>query len=140
MPTFPHTAAYKIASFEITHLPLIKYVAKTLKPIIISTRLANLDEGTQAFETARDIGCKELAILHCDSVYPAPVDQMNLAITSVAMGASFIEKHETLSQVHKGPDSEFSLEPAELKSRLHRRQHCMAGLTIWRTFWVYVAE
>jgi len=63
--------------------------------------LANLDEGTQAFETARDIGCKELAILHCDSVYPAPVDQMNLAITSVAMGASFIEKHETLSEFIK---------------------------------------
>ena len=102
--------------------------------------MANLDEITEAIETARDIGCKELAILHCVSAYPAPVDQMNLAIISVAMGASFIEKHETLSQVHKGPDSEFSLEPAELKSRLHRRQHCMAGLTIWRTFWVYVAE
>jgi len=134
-----NTPAYKIASFEITHLPLIKYVAKTLKPIILSTGLANVDEITQAIETARDNGCKELAVLHCVSAYPAPVDQINLAtihnlakrfncvvglsdhtlgtavaITSVAMGASFIEKHVTLSRHDKGPDSEFSLEPAEL--------------------------
>jgi len=135
-----NTPAYKIASFEAIDLPLIKYVAKTKKPMIISTGMANLEEITEAVATAHDNGCKQLALLHCISSYPAPIEQSNLktiqelsdkygvitglsdhtlgttaSVVSVAMGASIIEKHVTLSRADKGPDSEFSLEPSELK-------------------------
>ncbi len=134
-----NTPAYKIASFEAIDLPLIKYVANTGKPMIISTGMADLEEITEAVETARDNGCHELVLLHCISGYPTPVEQANLktipdlakrfnviaglsdhtlgttvATTSVALGASVIEKHVTLSRQEKGPDSEFSLEPNEL--------------------------
>jgi len=132
--------AYKIASFEAIDLPLIKYVAQTKKPMIISTGMANLDEISEAVETARESGCKDLVLLHCISSYPAPIEQSNLmtipdlskrfsvisglsdhtlgttvSVASVALGASVIEKHVTLSRDDKGPDSEFSLEPDELR-------------------------
>ena len=132
--------AYKIASPEIIDLPLIKYVAQTKKPMIISTGMANLDEISEAVEMARENGCQDLVLLHCISSYPAPFEQSNLrtipdltekfnvlaglsdhtmgavvATTSVALGACVIEKHFTLSRDDKGPDSEFSLEPDELK-------------------------
>lgn len=132
--------AYKLASFEITDLPLIKRIAQTGKPLIISTGMANLEEIEEAIRTARENGCKELVVLHCISAYPAPFEQANLAtiadisekfdvigglsdhslgtvvsVTSVALGASLIEKHFTLDRNDKGPDSEFSLEPDELK-------------------------
>lgn len=132
--------AYKIASFEMTDLPLVEYVAKTGKPMIISTGMANLAEIEEVVSVAKAGGCQELVLLHCVSAYPAPIDQINLttitdlstrfgvlsglsdhtmgtavATASVALGACLIEKHFTLSRMDKGPDSEFSLEPDELK-------------------------
>lgn len=132
---------YKIASFEMTHHPLIAYVAKTGKPIIMSTGMASIDEITEAVEVAFANGCVDLTLLHCVSEYPAPIDHCNLAtmvdiqkrfpkvkvglsdhtlgtevaITAVALGAVAIEKHFTLSRAEGGVDSAFSLEPHELK-------------------------
>lgn len=143
--------AYKIASFEAVDLPLIKYVASTGKPMIISTGMADNDEISEAIQAAYDGGCKELAILHCVSGYPAPAEDYNLrtiqdmsdsfkipvglsdhtldnttAIASVVLGASIIEKHFTLNRNGGGPDDSFSLEPADLK------QLCQGAKTAWQ--------
>jgi len=145
-----NTPAYKIASFEVVDFPLIKYVAQTGKPMIISTGMADAEEIQEAIEAAREGGCKELAILHCVSGYPAPAEDYNLrtlvdmqkkfglitglsdhtidnatAITSVALGASIIEKHVTLDRNGGGPDDSFSLESEELK------QLCVWAKTAW---------
>ena len=142
--------AYKIASFEAVDLPLIKYAASTGKPMIISTGMADADEIQEAIDAAREGGCKQLAVLHCVSGYPAPAEDYNLrtipdmierfglvtglsdhtldnttAITSVAMGACIIEKHFTLNRSGGGPDDSFSLEPAEMAAL------CTGAKTAW---------
>ncbi len=132
--------AYKIASFEAIDIPLIKYVARTKKPMIISTGMANAEEIAEAVDAARSSGCSQLVVLHCVSGYPAPPEDYNLqtipdlakrfdviaglsdhtisnttAISSVALGASVIEKHVTLDRTGGGADDSFSLEPEELE-------------------------
>ena len=134
-----NTPAYKIASFEAVDLPLIKYAASTGKPMIISTGMADEEEIAEAIEAAYEGGCKELAILHCVSGYPASAEEYNIrtitdminrfglvtglsdhtldnatAVASVALGASIIEKHFTLDRNGGGPDDTFSLEPPDL--------------------------
>ena len=143
--------AYKIASFEAVDLALIRYVAGTGKPMIISTGMANAEEIEEAITAAREGGCKELAILQCVSGYPAPAADYNLrtipdmierfglvtglsdhtldnttAIASVVLGASLIEKHFTLDRNGGGPDDSFSLEPADLAAL------CRDSKTAWK--------
>lgn len=143
--------AYKIASFEIVDLALIKYVASTKKPIIISTGMANAEEIKEAIDVAHEGGCIELAILHCVSGYPAPAKDYNLrtipdmvkrfglvtglsdhtlgnstSIAAIALGASIIEKHFTLDRNGGGPDDIFSLEPDELEAL------CKGSMTAWQ--------
>jgi N-acetylneuraminate synthase len=148
---FDHTAvdfletmsvpAYKIASFEIVDLPLIRRVAQTGKPLIISTGMATLAEIDEAVSTARSAGAMQIALLKCTSAYPSPPEEMNLLtiphlaqafgtpaglsdhtlgiavpVGAVALGACIIEKHFTLSRAINGPDSAFSLEPHEFKA------------------------
>ena len=143
--------AYKIASFEAVDLPLIRYVAATGKPMIISTGMANAEEIAEAIDAAREGGCQELAILQCVSGYPAPAEDYNLrtipdmierfglitglsdhtldnttAIASVVLGAAIIEKHFTLDRNGGGPDDSFSLEPADLNNL------CRDSKTAWK--------
>jgi pseudaminic acid synthase len=132
---------HKVASLEIVDLPLIKKMAATGKPLIISTGTATLEEIREAVETARAAGAADVALLKCTSAYPAPPEEMNLRtiphmaetfgvavglsdhtlgiavpVAAVALGASIIEKHFTLSRSAPGPDSAFSLEPDEFKA------------------------
>ena len=132
--------AHKIASFELTDHPLLREVAKTEKPVILSTGMASFLEIAEAVAVLRSNGCDQLALLKCTSAYPAPAEESNLAriphmrdafhavtglsdhtmgslvpALAVSLGASIIEKHFTKSRQVEGPDSSFSLEPSELK-------------------------
>jgi len=132
---------HKIASFEIVDIPLIEKMARTGKPLIISTGMATLGEIDEAVRAARDAGATQIALLKCTSAYPAPPEEMNLRtiphlaeafgvllglsdhtlgiavpVAAVALGACIVEKHFTLSRDALGPDSSFSLEPHEFKS------------------------
>ncbi len=134
-----NTPAYKIASFELCDLPLIKYIAKKNKPLFMSTGMATFEEVKEAVFTAKEYGCNQILLFHCISSYPAKLEETNLknllflkekfgvevglsdhtltstaAIAAVALGASAIEKHFTLNRKNKGPDSEFSMEPKDL--------------------------
>lgn len=133
------TPAYKIASFEVIDIPLIRKAAATGKPLIISSGMADLREIGDAVSAAADAGAGGIAVLHCVSGYPTPPEESNLRtlpdladklevvlglsdhtlgtivpVAAVALGAAIIEKHLTLSRADGGPDAAFSLEPAEL--------------------------
>lgn len=135
-----NVSAYKVASFEIGDIELLKKIASTKKPVIISRGMASIEEIRLALKTLRENGAFKIAVLHCVSSYPAKIEEMNLAtipdikkrfnvvsglsdhslgivaaITSVPLGASIIEKHFTLNRKDGGPDAAFSLEPSELK-------------------------
>jgi len=132
---------YKIASFEITDIPLIEYVASKGKPVIISTGIATLTDIQEAVNACKRMGNSQIALLKCTSAYPAPLEEVNLKtipdmaekfkiviglsdhtlgisvpVASVALGAKIIEKHFTLSRSLGGPDAAFSLEPEEFKA------------------------
>ncbi len=144
---------YKIASFEVNHLPLLKYIAKTGKPVIMSTGASTLSEIREAVKTLRKNGCKDLTLLKCTSTYPATPQDTNLltiphmaksfgceaglsdhtlgigvAVASVALGVRVIEKHFCLSRAEGGVDSAFSLEPAEFKSLVEEAQRAKSAL------------
>lgn len=132
---------HKVASFELVDLPLLRKIASTKKPIIASTGMATQDEIAEAVKTLREGGCSQLALLKCTSAYPALPEEMNLRtipdisarfgvpaglsdhtmghtvpVAAVALGACIVEKHFTLDRKVPGPDSTFSLEPAEFKA------------------------
>jgi pseudaminic acid synthase len=132
---------HKVASFELVDLPLLRRIARTGKPIILSTGMATLTEIDEAVRTIREAGGERLALLKCTSAYPAPPEEMNLRtiphlaeafgvptglsdhtlgiavpVAAVALGACIVEKHFTLSREKPGPDSAFSLEPREFKA------------------------
>jgi N-acetylneuraminate synthase len=144
---------YKIASFEINHLPLLKYIAKTGKPIIMSTGASTLSEIDEAVKTLRENGAKNLTLLKCTSTYPATPENSNLltiphmaqlfgcevglsdhtlgigvAVASIALGARVIEKHFCLDRTEGGVDSAFSLEPSEFKLLVEEANRAYLGL------------
>jgi len=136
--------AHKIASFELVDIPLIEKMASTGKPLIISTGMGTLEEIDEAVQAAKKGGCREIALLKCTSAYPATPNEMNLkaipfmsarynvpigisdhtlgatiSVAAVALGANIVEKHFTLSRSVPGPDSQFSIEPAEFKTMVN---------------------
>tara|TARA_A100001035_G_C27769048_1_gene495284 strand:+ start:1029 stop:2069 length:1041 start_codon:yes stop_codon:yes gene_type:complete len=148
------TPAFKIASFELLDLPLIKYAASKGKPLLLSTGMGSLDEITDAVNAAYEGGCDQILLFHCISSYPTPTQESNIrmisflkdkfgvevglsdhtlnntaAMASLTLGASAFEKHFTLSRLEKGPDSQFSIEPNELKELVKSANECWQGLS-----------
>ena len=144
---------YKIASFEVNHIPLLKYIAQTGKSVIMSTGASTLAEIEEAVSTLRENGCKDLTLLKCTSTYPATPENTNLltiphlkqlfdckvglsdhtlgigvAIASVALGATVIEKHFCLSRAEGGVDSAFSMEPHEMKMLVEEAERASLAL------------
>lgn len=144
---------FKIASFELVDLPLLRYCASKGKPMIISTGLANMEEIEDAFLACREAGNEQVAFLQCASMYPAPPSIMNLrsmetirrafgvpvglsdhtrgihiSVAAAAMGASIIEKHFTLERTMEGPDHPFAIEPNELKELVQQIRDVEAAL------------
>lgn len=144
---------YKVASFEMTDLPLIRKIAATGKPMIISTGMANIAEIEEAVRAARGAGCADIVLLKCTSTYPASPADSNLltiphmrelfkcqiglsdhtmgigvAVAGVALGATVVEKHFTLSRAEGGVDSAFSLEPAEFAMLVDETRRAWQGL------------
>lgn len=144
---------YKVASFEMTDLPLVRRIAETGKPMIISTGMASADEIAATLKTARKHGSGKIVLLHCISSYPTPVSEANLnaiislreefdclsglsdhtmgniaAITSVGLGACVIEKHFTLNRAEGGPDADFSMEPDDLAALTRDVRDAFAAL------------
>ncbi|MFJ6264934.1 pseudaminic acid synthase [Lysinibacillus xylanilyticus] len=145
---------YKIASFENTDLPLIKKVASTGKPMIVSTGMATLAELDELVRTAKEAGCKDLVLLKCTSTYPATPENTNIltiphmkqlfedvqiglsdhtlgigvAVASVALGATVIEKHFTLDRADGGVDAAFSMEPTEMKALVGETERAWLAL------------
>lgn len=132
--------AFKVASFEITDLELLKHIAKKKKPVILSTGMASIEEIEEAIDAIRSKGNDDIVLLHCNSMYPSPIDIVNLKaiktmqsafqipigfsdhtvgihipVAAVVSGARVIEKHFTLDRKMKGPDHNFAIEPYELK-------------------------
>jgi N-acetylneuraminate synthase len=144
---------HKIASFELVDIPLIEKMARTGKPLIMSTGMATLEEITDAVDAARGAGATQIALLRCNSAYPAPAREMNLRsiphmsqtfnvaiglsdhtlgaavpVAAVALGACIIEKHLTLSRQQPGPDAAFSLEPGEFKEMVESVRMAQSAL------------
>lgn len=144
---------HKVASFELVDIPLIEKMARTGKPLIISTGMATVEEIEEAVQAARNAGATQLALLKCTSAYPAPPEEMNLRtiphlaeafrvpvglsdhtlgiavpVAAVALGACIVEKHFTLSRSNPGPDSSFSLEPHEFKAMVESIRTCEKAL------------
>lgn len=145
--------AYKIASFENTHLPLLKKVASTGKPVIVSTGVATIADIDECMRTLRNAGCTDIVLLKCTSTYPATPENTNLltiphladlhgcvvglsdhtmgvgaSVAAVALGARVIEKHFTLRRADGGVDSAFSLEPEELKMLVTETERAFLAL------------
>ena len=145
--------AFKIASFEIIDLPLIEYVAKKNKPILISTGMATKEEIEDALSTANKYGCGDILLFHCVSDYPASTEESNInmiktfkekydvevglsdhtlnntaALAAVTLGAVAIEKHFIVSKDHKGPDSSFSIDPKQLRELKLSTSECWKSL------------
>ncbi|NHC46379.1 pseudaminic acid synthase [Motilibacter aurantiacus] len=145
--------AYKIASYEITHLPLIEYAARTGKPLLLSTGMASLADIERALDVANEAGCEQVALLHCAINYPPRFEDLNLRaistlasafqvpigwsdhtpghtadVAAVTLGATLVEKHYTLSRDQEGPDHAFALEPDELTAMVKAIREAEASL------------
>jgi len=144
---------YKVASFEVNHIPLLKYIAKTGKPVIMSVGASTKNEIEEAIKTLKENGCSDLTLLKCTSTYPASPEDTNLltmpdmaklfdckvglsdhtmgigvSVAAVALGASVIEKHFCLSRAEGGVDSTFSLEPQEFKALVEETNRAYLSL------------